>query len=89
MDKDTLTYNPNRPNYFSMQAGNNPSKRDSRAFKKAQSVITKGTQTSYTAFIKKINSETWITQRKEQANLNLKNPYFQAHLRLYISATRG
>ena len=72
-----------------MQAENNPSKRDSRAFEKAQSVITKGIQTSYTAFIKKINTQTGITQRKEQANLNLKNPYFQAHPRLYISATRG
>ena len=59
-----------------MQEENNPSKRDSRDFKKAQSVITKGIQTSYTTFIKKINSETGITQRKEQANLNLKNPYF-------------
>ena len=62
-----------------MQVGNNPSKRDSRDFEKAQSVITKGIQTSYTAFIKKINSQAGITQRKEQANLNLKNPYFQAY----------
>ena len=72
-----------------MQAENNPSKRDSRDFEKAQSVITKGIQTSYTAFIKKINSQTGITQRKEQANLNLKNPYFQAYTQLYRSATRG
>ena len=40
LDKDTLTHNPNRPKYFSMQTVNNPSKRDSRAFKKAQVVIT-------------------------------------------------
>ena len=40
LDRDTSTYNPNRPSYFSMQTGNNPSKRDSRDFKKGQSVIT-------------------------------------------------
>ena len=62
-----------------MQVENNRSKRDSRAFEKAQSVITKGIQTRCIAFKKKINSQTGITQRKEQANLNLKNPYFQAH----------
>ena len=39
-DRDTSTYNPNRPSYFSMQTKNNPSKRDSRAFEKSQSVIT-------------------------------------------------
>ena len=74
LDRDTLTYNPNRPNYFSMQAGNNPSKKDSMASEKAESVITKGTQTSYIAFIKKINSQTGIIERKEQANLNLTIP---------------
>ena len=87
LDRDTSPYNPNRPSYFSMQTENNPSKRDSKAFEKAQSVITKGLQTSYTTFIKKIHSQTGITQRKEQANLNLKNPYFQAYSRLSISAT--
>ena len=40
LDKDTLTHNPNRPKYFSMQTVNNPSKKGSRAFEKAQSVIT-------------------------------------------------
>ena len=40
LDRDTSPYNPNRPSYFSMQTKNNPSKRDSRAFEKAQSVIT-------------------------------------------------
>ena len=35
LDKDTLTHNPNRPKYFSMQIVNNPSKRDSRAFEKS------------------------------------------------------
>ena len=65
---------PKQANHFSMQTENNPSKRDSRAFEKAQSVINRGTQTSYTAFIKKINSPTGITERKEQANLNLKIP---------------
>ena len=74
LDRDTLTYNPNRPNYFSMQAGNNPSKKGSRDSEKAESVITKGTQTSYTTFIKKINSQTGILERKEQANLNLTIP---------------
>ena len=58
-----------------------------RAFEKARSVVTKGIQISNTAFIKKINSQTGITQRKEQANLNLKNPYFQAYTRLYRRAT--
>ena len=72
-----------------MQTENNPSKRDSRAFEKAQSVINRGTQTSQTTFLKKINSPKGITQRKDQANLNLKNPYFQADSRLYIRATHG
>ena len=83
LDRDTLTYNPNRPNYFSMQAGNNPSKKDSRASKKAESVITKGTQTSYTAFIEKINSQTGIIEIKKQANLNLKIPTSR-HIRDYL-----
>ena len=74
LDRDTLTYNPNRPNYFSMQAENNPSKKDSRASEKVESVITKGTQKSYTTFIKKINSQIGIIERKEQANLNLTIP---------------
>ena len=39
LDRDTSTYNPNKPSYFSMQTKNNPS-RDSRDFEKAQSVIT-------------------------------------------------
>ena len=34
LDKDTLTYNPNRPKYFRMQTINKSSKKDSRAFKK-------------------------------------------------------
>ena len=72
-----------------MQTENNPSKRDSRAFEKAQSVINRGTQTIHTKFINKINASTGITERKEQGNLNLKNPYFQADSRLYIRATRG
>ena len=74
LDRDTSPYNPNRPSYFSMQTENNPSKRNSRAFEKAQSVITKGIQTSYTTFIKKINSQIGIIERKEQANLNLTIP---------------
>ena len=40
LDRDTSTYNPNMPSYSSLQIENNPSKRDSRDFKKAQSVIT-------------------------------------------------
>ena len=55
LDRDTSTYNPNRPSYFSMQTENNPSKRNSRAFEKAQSMVTKGFQTNNTVFIKKIN----------------------------------
>ena len=47
---------PNRPSYFSMQTENKPSKWNPRAFEKAQSVVTKGIQTSNTAFITKINS---------------------------------
>ena len=65
---------PKQANCVSMQIENNPSKRDSRDFEKAQSVINRGTQTSYTAFINKINSPIGITERKEQANLNLKIP---------------
>ena len=41
LDRDTSSYNPNRPSYFSMQTKNNPSKRNPRAFKKAQNVVTK------------------------------------------------
>ena len=56
MDRDTSPYNPNRTGYFNMQTENNPSKINPRAFEKAQSVVTKGIQTSSTVFIKKINS---------------------------------
>ena len=41
LDRDTSPYNPNRPGYFSMQTENNPSKRNSRDFEKAQSMVTK------------------------------------------------
>ena len=34
LDRDTLTYNPNRPNYFSMQEGNNPRKKTQGLLKK-------------------------------------------------------
>ena len=40
-NRDTSPYNPNRPSYFNMQTQNNPSKRNPRAFEKAQSVVTK------------------------------------------------
>ena len=58
LDRDTSPYNPHRPSYFSMQTENNPSKRNPRAFKKSQSVVTKGIQTNNTVFIKKANSQT-------------------------------
>ena len=70
-----------------MQTKNNPSKRNPRAFEKAQSVVTKGLQTNNTIFIKKANTQTRITQREGQANPILKNPYFQACMRLCIRAT--
>ena len=53
LDRDTSPYNPNRPSYLNMQTENNPSKRNPRAFEKAQSVVTKGLQTNNTVFIKK------------------------------------
>ena len=40
-DRDTSTYNPNRPSYFKMQTEDNPNKRNLRAYKKAPSVVTK------------------------------------------------
>ena len=55
LGRDTSPYNPNRPSYFSMQTEDNPNKRNPRAFKKAQSVFTKGLQTRNTVFIKKTN----------------------------------
>ena len=55
LDRDTSPYNPNRPSYFNMQTENNPSKRNLKAFEKAQSVVTKGLQTNNKVFIKKSN----------------------------------
>ena len=69
LDKDTLTHNPNKPKYFSMQIVNNPSKRDSRAFEKAQRVITQCIQTSYIAFIRKIHSENRDYTKKRTSKL--------------------
>ena len=60
----------------------------SRASEKAQTVINRGTQIGQTTFINKIHSETRITQSKDQANFNFKNPHFQEYSRLSIRAGR-
>ena len=40
-DRDTSTYNPNRPTYFNMQTEDNPKKETQGIHEKAQSVVTK------------------------------------------------
>jgi len=71
-----------------MQTVNNPSKKAQRASEKSQTVINRGTQIGQTAFINKIHSKTRITQSKDQAKFNFKNPHFQEYSRLSIRAGR-
>ena len=88
LDRDTPPYNPNRPSYFSMQTENNPSKRDSRDFEKAQSVITNRSSNIHHSIYKKFHTEIGNTHTEGQANPILKNSYFQAYTQLYRRATR-
>ena len=87
-DRDTSTYNPNRPSYFKIQTEDNLNKRNPRALRKSTKCGHQGIQTNTTLSIKKSNWQTWITQRQGQANPILKKPYFQACTRLCIRETR-
>ena len=54
-DKDTSTYNPNRPTYFKMKIDDNPNKRHPRDLRESTKCGHQGLQTNYTVFKKKAN----------------------------------
>ena len=54
-DRDTSTYNPNRPTYFKMKTKDNPNKRNSRALQESTKCGHEGLQTKCTISIKKTN----------------------------------
>ena len=54
-ERDTSTYNPNRPTYFRMQLEDNPNTRDPRDLRESTKCGHQGLQTNYTVFIKKAN----------------------------------
>ena len=86
LNRDTLPYNPNRPDYFSMQTENNPSKRDSRDFEKAQSVINRGTTDKPNS----IHKESPHRNRKyTQRGTNKPNPKKSPLLGIYATVHKG
>ena len=54
-DRDTSTYNPNRPTYFKMQTKDNPNKINSRDLQESTKCGHQGLQTNSTVSIKKAN----------------------------------
>ena len=54
-DRDTSTYNPNRPTYFKMQPEDNPNKRDPKDLRESTKSGHQGLQTNSTVSIKKAN----------------------------------
>ena len=55
LDRDTSTYNPNRPTYFKMPTEDNPNKRNPRALRKSTKCGHKGLQSNCKVFINKDN----------------------------------
>ena len=54
-EKNTSTYNPNRPTYFKMQTEDSPNKRNPRDLQESTRCGHQGHQTDYTLFIKRAN----------------------------------
>ena len=54
-DKDTSTYNPNKPTYFRMRPEDNPNTRDPRALRESTKCGKQGLQTDSTVSIQKAN----------------------------------
>ena len=54
-DRDTSTYNPNRPTYFRMQPEDDPNTRDPRDLQESTKCDHQGLQTNNIVSIKKAN----------------------------------
>ena len=65
---------PKQAKNFRMKTVNKPSKRDSRAFEKAISMITQGIQTNFPALIRKIHSGNRDHNKKRTSKLYFKIP---------------